>query len=86
MYTSFIRPCLEYGNILWCNCTLAEDDILEAIQKRALRIITGGIIRTHTIGLYEETNTEPLAKRRDRNVLLFFYKIVNKVPNYLSDI
>ena len=47
MYTSFIRPGLEYGSIVFCNCTETEDEILEFLQRRAFKIITGGIVRTH---------------------------------------
>jgi len=87
MYTSFIRPSLEYGNIIWCNCTDNESDTLEAIQRRAARIITGGIIRTNTISLYLECGIETLQERRNRNVLLFFHRIVNgNVPDYLHEL
>ena len=44
MYTSFIHPGLEYGSIVFCNCTETEDEILESVQRRAFKIITGGII------------------------------------------
>ena len=87
MYTSFIRPSLEYGNVIWCNCSSAENDILESVQKRALRIITGAIIRTPTNCIYEEAGIDTLKVRRERNVLIYFHKIVNGlVPNYLSEI
>ena len=53
MYTSFIRPGLEYGSIVFCNCTDTEDEILESVQrKKAFKIITGGIVRTPTNNLY----------------------------------
>ena len=87
MYMSFIRPSLEYGNVIWCNCNSAENDILESIQKRALRIITGAIIRTPTNCIYEEAGIETLKVRRERNVLIYFHKIVNGlVPNYLNEL
>ena len=31
-YTSFIRPTLEYGNIIWDNCTKQQANLLESIQ------------------------------------------------------
>ena len=40
-YISFIWPMLEYGNILWDNCTKQQSDLLESIQLDAARIITG---------------------------------------------
>ena len=60
MYTSFIRPGLEYASIVFCNCTETEEDIPESVQKRAFKIITGGIVRTPTNYLYNEIGLEPL--------------------------
>ena len=45
---------------------------LESVQKRAFKIITGGIVRTPTNYLYNEIGLEALKTRSDRNVLLFF--------------
>ena len=53
LYTSYIRPSLEYGNIIWNNCTELECDRLESIQRRGSRIITGGIVKTSSNLLYE---------------------------------
>ena len=87
MYTAFFRPSLEYGSILFCNCTDTENELLESVQRRAFRIITGGIIRTHTINLYNEVGLETLKIRRERNVLLFFFKIIHYlVPSYLLEL
>ena len=87
MYQSFIRPSLEYGNIIYCNCTDIENDMLESVQRRAARIITGGIISTATLCLYNELSIEPLSTRRDRNVLLMFHKIINQTtPQYLYEL
>ena len=87
MYNSFIRPCLEYGNIIWSNCTDEEDEILESVQRRAARIISGAIIRTNTLNLYQEVAFETLKTRRERNILLFFHKIANgTAPNYLIEL
>ena len=84
MYTSFIRPSLEYGSIIWQNCTQGESNKLESIQTRAGKMITGGISRTKTALLYNELNIEPLETRRDRQLLLFFYKLMNDtLPQYL---
>ena len=65
MYTSFIQPGLEYGSIVFCNCTDTEDEILESVQRRAFKIITGGIVRTPTNNLYDEIGMETLKVRRD---------------------
>ena len=41
IYTSFIRPLLEYGDIIFDNCTQRLKDELEYIQLEATRIVTG---------------------------------------------
>ena len=41
IYTSFIRPVLEYADEVWDNCTQYEINALEKIQIEAARIATG---------------------------------------------
>ena len=86
MYESFIRPSLEYGNILMSNSSDADNDRLESIQRRAARVITGGTISTSVRCLYEELAMETLVVRRQRNIILFFHKMLNNnVPPYLLE-
>jgi len=40
-YFSFIRPILEYADVVWDNLTQSEQDDLEKIQLEASRIICG---------------------------------------------
>ena len=39
IYFSFIRPVLEYADVVWDNCTKYEEDELEKIQLEAARIV-----------------------------------------------
>ena len=41
---SFIRPLLEYADVVWDNCTQHEANELEKIQVEAARIVTVSII------------------------------------------
>ena len=41
IYTSFIRPLLEYSNVVWDNCTQYESNDLENSKNEAARIVTG---------------------------------------------
>ena len=41
IYISFIRPLLEYADIVWDNCNQADACELEKIQYEAARIVTG---------------------------------------------
>ena len=41
IYFSFIRPLLEYADVVWDNCTQCEANELEKIQHEAARIVSG---------------------------------------------
>ena len=61
IYTSFIRPLLEYGSGVWDNCTLQKKKKkkkkkkIEKIQLEAARIITGATKLVSFQALYNET-------------------------------
>ena len=67
VYVAFVRPIMEYASIVWTNCTMHDADLLESIQKRAARIVSGAIRGTPTHILYTELGWETLSKRRERN-------------------
>jgi hypothetical protein len=54
IYLSFIRPILEYGNVIWDNCTQNEANLLESVQVEADRIITGLRVNSSSSKLYSE--------------------------------
>jgi hypothetical protein len=54
IYLSFIRPILEYGNVIWDNCTQNEANLLENVQVEAGRIITGLRVNSSRSKLYNE--------------------------------
>jgi len=41
IYMSFIRPLLEYGDIICDNCTNQQKSDIESVQNEAARIVTG---------------------------------------------
>ena len=63
-YTSFIRPTLEYGNIICANCTKQQANLLESIKLDAARSITGLRKGTSHVILYKELGFCPLSERR----------------------
>ena len=58
--------------------------MIENVQLRAAKIVSGAIRRTHTELLYQELNWEPLQIRRRKQRLSTMYKIKhNDAPQYL---
>ena len=81
IYKSFIRPHLDYGDILYDKPSNDSFQTkMEKVQYRACLAITGGIRGTSRERLYDELGSHSLVKRRWRNKLVFFYKIVNCLP------
>ena len=87
IYISFIRPILEYADIVWDNCTQYELNALEKIQIEAARIVTGTTKLISVNLLYQEIGWEPLTQRRTKHKLHMFYKMSNDLsPAYLTSL
>ena len=87
IYTAFIRPILEYGDVVWDNCAQYEKDELEKIQHEAARIATGTTRLISIDSLYNEIKWDSLQKRRSDHRLTLFFKMKNNLtPNYLSSL
>ena len=87
MYKTFIRPTLEYGDVLLCNLTENQKYDIEMVQKRAGRIICGATRGTTRNVIYGELAWETLEKRRERHCILYFHKILHgQTPAFLSDL
>ena len=87
MYKLFIRPLLEYGNIIWDNCLQESKKAVENIQLDAARIATGATKVCSVQKLYNETGYETLQNRRKKHKLCMMYKIThNLTPDYLRQL
>ena len=75
IYMSFIRPILEYGDIIWDNCSERDAALLEDVEVTAARIITGIIINSSRTILYNEIGWDALSVRRKVHKIILFYKI-----------
>ena len=85
IYKSFIRPHLDYGDILYDKLNNENFQTkVEKVQCRACLSITGAIQGTLREKVYDELGLHSLAKRRWRSKLILCYKIVNHLlPDYL---
>ena len=87
LYTSFIRPQLEYASEVWGGCSSVDSDRLEKIQLIAARIVTGLPIFASRESLYFETGWDTLSCRRQISRLKTMYKFDrNMLPSYIKDI
>ena len=87
LYMSFVRPSIEYGSIVWDNCDDESKLQLDKIQIEAAKVVTGAIKGTHHDALLAEVGWESLGKRRERQKLLLYHRMINnKAPVYLCNI
>ena len=83
---TFIRPLLEYGDVVWDCKTVYLTNKLESVQEAA-RVVTGGTCLVSLLKLYAETGWEYLIDRREKHRLTYFYKMNNGLtPGYLSSL
>ena len=87
IYLTFIRPILEYADVVWDNCTNYEKQCLDKIQTETARIVTGATKFVFLHALFDEVNWEPLEARRMKHRFLLLYKMFNNLsPDYLSSL
>ena len=85
MYISFVRPKLEYGSIIWDDCTEEDKLRLESIQLMFGRIVTGAKRGTSHDLLYMDLGWQKLSERRNISKLKIFHKLSHgNLPQYLS--
>ena len=81
IYKSFIRPHLDYGDILYDKPGNRNfQNKLEKVQYKACLVITGAIQETSRQKIYDELGLHTSIERRCRSKLTFFYKYL-KFPS-----
>ena len=79
IYKPFIRPHLDYGDIIYDKAYNSSfHQSLEKIQYNSVLAIAEAITGTSKEKLYQELGLESLDKRRWYRKLCYFYKIFNK--------
>ena len=88
IYKSFIRPHLDYGDIIYDKAfNEAFKSKLESVQYNAALAITGAIKGSSSEKVYQELGLESLGLRRWYRKMIFFFKIIkSKAPSYLFDV
>ena len=84
MYISYVRPILEYGYIMFSNMTEEQSLLIENVNKRADKIISGATVRTSTRIIYDELGCASMETRRKQRRIFTFHKIIHGwSPPYL---
>ena len=87
LYFSFVRSKLEYSSIVWDNCFKYEKDLIENVQLRAAKIVSGAINKTSRELIYKELGWDSLEERRRKQRLVVMFKIKNNLaPVYLQEV
>ena len=88
IFFSFIRPLLEYADVVLDNCTQYEaNEKLEKIQHEAARIVSGATKLVSIDKLLKEVGCDTLSCRRKKHKQILFYKMINGLcPDYLSSL
>jgi hypothetical protein len=87
IYITFIRPLLEYADVVWDTKTQILINKLENVQVDAAKIVTGGTRLVSFSNLYIETGCEKLKDRRERHRTIQFYKMSNNLTRqYISNL
>ena len=87
IYISFIRPILEYADMIWDNCSQQEKQDLEKIQTESARVATGTTKLVSIQKLYEDVCWGRLETRRWKHKLVLFHKMYDNItPQYLSSL
>ena len=84
---SFIKPIIEYGNIIYSNSTITKLNLLDKLQRRCAVICLNSYKLTETVKLYRELGWDTLEHRRKKHKLCLMYKIIKKMtPTYLHNL
>ena len=85
IYTSIIRPSIEYASVIYHNCSLSDSKKIESLQKFAARVCTGAMRRTEYKALLRELGWESLKTRRLVSKGLLTFKIIKgHTPHFLK--
>ena len=72
IYFTFVRPLLEYADVIWDNMSISLNKKFENVQLEASRIVIGGTRLVSLNNLYMETGWEKLKDRREKHKLVQF--------------
>ena len=84
MFISFVRLLLEYCDSVWDDTTTESKKQLDAIHIETARIITGATKLCSISLLLSDLGWESLQDRRNKHILIIFYKIIPHISLLFS--
>ena len=87
LYKTIVLPVIDYGDIIYDNCTVVQKHRLDTIHHKAARIVSGALPSTSTNKLLEmELGWQSLQCRRNCHKLSYLFNIVRgNAPVYLRN-
>ena len=83
-YKSYVRPILEYADVVWGGCGIKLQSKLEQVQYRSMIAISGAIRTTSSDRIRNFLGLAKLSDRRNIHRITLLYKITrNQTPIYL---
>ncbi len=76
LYKALVLPVVEYGSILYDNCSFLLSQRLERLHRQAAVVVTGAFKNTSYVKLLTELGCENLESRRKLARLSLFKKMV----------
>ena len=87
IYVSYIRPILEYCDVIWDICTTNLFLDIKRLQNDCLRVMTGLTRYCRTDNLYLDSGLAPLhERRRQHRLVLLFKAILGECPPYFHQL
>ena len=80
LYITLVRPILEYSSVVWAPHLRKHINILEAVQRRATRMIPN-LKDMSYLDRLEKLNLFSLAYRRRRGDLIQVFKLLHSIDN-----
>jgi hypothetical protein len=88
IFTTYLRPCLEYGITVWGGCSEEGMNKVQKFQNLAARIVKKNYdyINHRGLDIVESLGWHTIRQRRDYHLSFLMYKCVHgQAPDYLRD-
>lgn len=80
LYTTIVRPKLEYTTAVWDPHYICDVEKIERVQRSAARFCTGDYRYTSSVtSMLEKLQLQPLEKRRKISRLTFLFKFLHNI-------